>query len=128
VTLTAGVVVDASLGEHGIVLDLGLADRGAVAAHDDELGCEGKGEVWMTTVSQPLGADTTQRSHHARNTLDALRCCKAAADGLGRRPWLPPPPPPPPPRLGGELLCGSCGTGTIECAPLPERRVLRQVL
>lgn len=31
--------MDASLGEHGIVLDLRLAKRGGVGRDDDELGC-----------------------------------------------------------------------------------------
>jgi hypothetical protein len=33
-------VVDAGLGEHGVVLNLGLAKRGGVRADDNELGCE----------------------------------------------------------------------------------------
>ncbi len=37
--LTAGVVVDTGLGEHGVVLNLGLANRGAVAGDEDQLGC-----------------------------------------------------------------------------------------
>lgn len=36
---TAHVVVHAGLGEHGVVLDLRLADRGRVVADDDQLGC-----------------------------------------------------------------------------------------
>ena len=36
---TAHVVVHASLGEHGVVLNLRLADRGRVVADDNQLGC-----------------------------------------------------------------------------------------
>jgi len=35
----AGVVVDTGLGQHGVVLDLGLAKRRAVTGDDDQLGC-----------------------------------------------------------------------------------------
>eukprot|EP00302_Diacronema_sp_CCMP2436_P046092 CAMPEP_0180093652 /NCGR_PEP_ID=MMETSP0985-20121206/25184_1 /TAXON_ID=483367 /ORGANISM="non described non described, Strain CCMP 2436" /LENGTH=158 /DNA_ID=CAMNT_0022028745 /DNA_START=59 /DNA_END=536 /DNA_ORIENTATION=+ len=35
----AGVVVDGALGKHGVVLDLRLADGGAVVRDHDELGC-----------------------------------------------------------------------------------------
>jgi hypothetical protein len=38
--LTACVVVDTSLGKHGVVLNLRLANWGAVAADDHQLGCE----------------------------------------------------------------------------------------
>lgn len=38
---TAGVVVDARLGEHGVVLNLRLAQRRAVVGDDDELGLAG---------------------------------------------------------------------------------------
>lgn len=34
-------VVDRSLGEHGVVLNLGLAERGAVASNENELGLSG---------------------------------------------------------------------------------------
>ena len=37
--LTSSVVVDAGLGKHGVVLDLRLADGGAVAGDEDQLGC-----------------------------------------------------------------------------------------
>lgn len=37
VHIVAGVVVHASLGQHGVVLDLGLAERRAVVGDDDEL-------------------------------------------------------------------------------------------
>lgn len=33
-------VVDRRLGEHGVVLKLGLAERGAVAGNEDKLSCE----------------------------------------------------------------------------------------
>lgn len=36
---TSGVVVDPGLGEHGIVLNLGLADGRAVVADEHKLGC-----------------------------------------------------------------------------------------
>jgi hypothetical protein len=36
--VVAIVVMDRSLGKHGIVLDLGLAERRAVTSKDDELG------------------------------------------------------------------------------------------
>jgi hypothetical protein len=35
--VVAIVVMDGSLGKHGIVLNLGLAERGAVASNDDKL-------------------------------------------------------------------------------------------
>jgi hypothetical protein len=38
VTVGAGVVVHSALGEHGVVLDLGLAQRRAVGGDDHELG------------------------------------------------------------------------------------------
>ena len=34
--------MDSSLSKHGVVLDLGLADGGAVAGDEDQLGCEPK--------------------------------------------------------------------------------------
>ena len=36
--VVAGVVVDTSLGQHGIVLDLGLAEWGCVVGNDHQLG------------------------------------------------------------------------------------------
>lgn len=39
VSLTACVVVDTSLGKHGVVLNLRLAHWGTVAADDHQLGC-----------------------------------------------------------------------------------------
>ena len=36
--VVAGVVVDASLGQHGVVLDLGLAERWGVVGNDHQLG------------------------------------------------------------------------------------------
>ena len=41
---TAHVVVHASLGEHGVVLNLRLADGGRVIADDNQLGCSKRGE------------------------------------------------------------------------------------
>ena len=41
--LTSSVVVDTSLGKHGIVLDLRLADGRAVAGDEDQLGCKSQG-------------------------------------------------------------------------------------
>lgn len=38
VDVVASVVVNTSLGEHGVVLNLGLAEGGAVTGDDDELG------------------------------------------------------------------------------------------
>jgi len=35
----ASVVVNTGLGQHGVVLDLRLAKRGAVTRDDDQLGC-----------------------------------------------------------------------------------------
>ena len=43
--LTAAVVVHASLGKHGVVLNLSLPDGGAVAADDDQLGCSSRRNV-----------------------------------------------------------------------------------
>jgi len=39
--VVAGEVVDGSLAEHGVVLELRLAERGGVAGNDDELGLAG---------------------------------------------------------------------------------------
>lgn len=36
--VVAIVMMDGSLGKHGIVLNLGLAERGAVTSNDDKLG------------------------------------------------------------------------------------------
>ena len=36
--VVAGEVVDSSLGQHAVVLQLGLAERRRVASDDDELG------------------------------------------------------------------------------------------
>ena len=62
--LTAGVVVHAGLGQHGVVLDLGLADGRAVVGDDDELGCrtkpqncfshKPKAETFSSCILQPL--------------------------------------------------------------------------
>lgn len=38
--VSASKVVDRRLGEHGVVLKLGLAKRGAVAGDEDKLSCE----------------------------------------------------------------------------------------
>ena len=40
--LTSSVVVHRTLGEHGVVLELGLAQGGAVGGNDHQLGCEAK--------------------------------------------------------------------------------------
>ena len=39
--VVAGEVVDGGLAEHGVVLELRLAERGGVAGDDDELGLAG---------------------------------------------------------------------------------------
>jgi hypothetical protein len=39
--VVAGEVVHGGLAEHGVVLELGLAERGGVAGDDDELGLAG---------------------------------------------------------------------------------------
>lgn len=39
--VVAGEVVDGGLAEHGVVLELRLAERGSVASNDDELGLAG---------------------------------------------------------------------------------------
>ena len=36
--VVAGEVVDGGLGQHAVVLELGLAERRSVASNDDELG------------------------------------------------------------------------------------------
>ena len=37
--VVAGEVVDGGLGQHGVVLELRLAERGAVAGNEDKLSC-----------------------------------------------------------------------------------------
>ena len=39
--VVAGEVVDRGLGQHGVVLELRLAERGSVAGDDDKLGLAG---------------------------------------------------------------------------------------
>lgn len=39
--VVAGEVVDRGLGQHAVVLELALAERGSVASDDDELGLAG---------------------------------------------------------------------------------------
>ena len=41
VDVGSGVVVDAGLGEHGVVLNLGLLEGRAVGGNDHQPGCEG---------------------------------------------------------------------------------------
>lgn len=51
-------MVDARLGEHGVVLELGLAERGAVAGNQDELGCDEKSTFakrWSMAVAKVNG-------------------------------------------------------------------------
>lgn len=70
--LTAGVVVHASLGQHGVVLDLRLADRGAVVGDQHQLGCMGTAAPRMhRLVPVPPYASLTGRRSGAH--ADALR-------------------------------------------------------
>ena len=56
---TAGVVVDARLGEHGVVLNLRLAQRRAVVGDDDELGLAGAERLrWSCTRAGTCGPDS----------------------------------------------------------------------
>ena len=69
--LTSSVVVNVSLGKHSVVLNLGLAERGAVIADDDELRLAGSQGLQGRLIAQGVLA----RLHHQR---------KARVDGLGR--------------------------------------------
>ena len=40
INIVAGVMMDTSLGKHGVVLDLRLADGGAVVGNDHQLGLQ----------------------------------------------------------------------------------------
>ena len=69
--LTSSVVVNVSLGKHSVVLNLGLAERGAVIADDNELRLAGSQGLQGRLVAQGVLA----RLHHQR---------QARVDGLGR--------------------------------------------
>lgn len=45
-------MVDVGLGEHGVVLELGLAERWGVASNDDQLGLSGAESLEGRLVSE----------------------------------------------------------------------------
>jgi hypothetical protein len=63
-------VVDVALGEHGVVLKLGLAERGSVSGNDDKLGFSGTESLKGRLVSE----DELSGLHNKR---------KARVDGVG---------------------------------------------
>ncbi len=54
--VVAGEVVDGGLGQHGVVLELRLAERGSVAGNDDKLGLAGAEalEGGLVTEGDPI--------------------------------------------------------------------------
>lgn len=50
--VVATEVVDGSLGQHAVVLELRLAERGSVASNDDQLGLAGTEALESRLVSQ----------------------------------------------------------------------------
>lgn len=104
--VVAGEVVDRGLGEHGVVLELRLAERGGVASNDDELGLAGAERLEGALVSESdpvclllavavakFRVYVLARLHHKR---------KARVDGVGGLLLL---------LLGGHLcgICSGCG-------------------
>lgn len=49
---TAVVVVDTSLGQHGVILELRLAEGRAVAGNDDQLGCMKRWSISHSSFSK----------------------------------------------------------------------------
>ena len=58
-------VMDRSLREHGVVFQLRLAERGAVAGNQDELGCR--------TKTCPRGEEHAENTSSAQGTFSASR-------------------------------------------------------
>lgn len=50
--VVAAEVVDGSLGQHAVVLELTLAERGSVASNDDQLGLAGTEALESRLVTQ----------------------------------------------------------------------------
>ena len=61
--VVAGEVVDGGLGQHGVVLELRLAERGSVAGDDDKLGLAGAEalEGGLVTESDPVAVSIARR-------------------------------------------------------------------
>ena len=62
--VVAGEVVDRGLGQHGVVLELRLAERGSVAGNDDKLGLAGAKalEGGLVTEGDPIAVSILRRS------------------------------------------------------------------
>lgn len=61
--VVAAEVVDGGLGQHGVVLELRLAQRGGVAGNDDELGLASTEGLESRLVAQ----SDLSRLHHCGN-------------------------------------------------------------
>ena len=69
--------MDVGLGEHGVVLELRLAERWGVASNDDELGLSGAealegGLVTQSDPVEPLAAASRDFEARVQNSLSGL--------------------------------------------------------
>lgn len=70
VDIVASVVVDTSLGQHSVVLNLRLADRGAVVGDDDQFGLAAAESLESGLVAQSVLARLHDQS---QSGVDVLR-------------------------------------------------------
>ena len=81
-------VMDRSLREHGVVFQLRLAERGAVAGNQDELGCRTKtcprGEEHAENTSSAQGTFSASRSSPRRESRSEMVLTLAVAHVLER--------------------------------------------
>ncbi|KAF8382023.1 hypothetical protein PRIPAC_71165, partial [Pristionchus pacificus] len=76
--VVAVVVVDSSLSEHGVVLDLRLSEGGGVAGDDDQLGLSTAEGLEGLLVSEAV----LSRLHdHGKSGVDVLRRLLLLLDG-----------------------------------------------
>lgn len=74
------VVVNSTLGEHGVVLNLRLAERRAVVGDDDQLSCNGHDEITIddqTEKKQHTGRVSSgckHKGHETRRVCRTTRC------------------------------------------------------
>lgn len=68
--------MDTSLGEHGVVLNLGLAKRGAVVADDDKLGCNTERQCQQHCVCRICRA-----IHEVLQFAGGMSCCEPEVIG-----------------------------------------------
>ena len=68
-----GKVVDGSLGEHGVVLKLRLAERGAVAGNQDKLSCTRRREEERQEELSAQGTFSASRSSPRRESREKGR-------------------------------------------------------